>query len=182
MPLKGADTRITAATLDNRQGRLLAGNQLTLSAARLDNRNGKAVANRLQVSGGALDNRFGLFSAEQALDFTLDSLDNSAKGNLVSNGTLQARVQQKLDNQADGLLSAKGALGVHAGNLDNRGGLVVGDAGVTVSGASLNNSALGVISSLGDLTLDIGQLDNSQGGSLDSGAALHLTAGQECQG
>lgn len=175
---KGADTRLTAATLDNRQGRLLAGNQLTLSAARLDNRNGQAVANRLQVSGGALDNRLGLFSAEQALDFTLDSLDNSGKGNLVSNGTLQARVQQKLDNQADGLLSAKGALGVQAGTLDNRGGLVVGDAGVTVSGASLNNSALGVISSLGELKLDLGQLDNSQGGSLDSGAALNLTAGQ----
>lgn len=176
--LKGADTRVTAANLDNRQGRLLANNQLTLSAARLDNRSGKAVANRLQVSGGALDNRLGLFSAEQALDFTLDSLDNSGKGNLVSNGTLQARVQQKLDNQADGLLSAKGALGVQAGNLDNRGGLVVGDAGVTVSGASLNNSALGVISSLGELKLDVGQLDNSQGGSLDSGAALQLSAGQ----
>ncbi|WP_246228241.1 filamentous hemagglutinin N-terminal domain-containing protein [Pseudomonas nitroreducens] len=175
---KGADTRITAATLDNRQGRLLAGNQLALSAARLDNRNGQAVANRLQVSGGALDNRLGRIEAEQALDFTLDSLDNSGKGNLVSNGTLQARVQQKLDNQADGLLSAKGALGVQAGTLDNRGGLVVGDAGVTLSGASLNNSALGVISSLGELKLDVGQLDNSQGGALDSGAALHLTAGQ----
>ncbi|MDG9853111.1 filamentous hemagglutinin N-terminal domain-containing protein [Pseudomonas nitroreducens] len=175
---KGADTRITAATLDNRQGRLLAGNQLALSAARLDNRNGQAVANRLQVSGGALDNRLGRIEAEQALDFTLDSLDNSGKGNLVSNGTLQARVQQKLDNQADGLLSAKGALGVQTGTLDNRGGLVVGDAGVTLSGASLNNSALGVISSLGELKLDIGQLDNSQGGALDSGAALYLTAGQ----
>jgi len=175
---KGADTRITAATLDNRQGRLLAGNHLALSAARLDNRNGQAVANRLQVNGGALDNRLGRIEAEQALDFTLDSLDNSGKGNLVSNGTLQARVQQKLDNQADGLLSAKGALGVQAGTLDNRGGLVVGDAGVTLSGASLNNSALGVISSLGELKLDVGQLDNSQGGALDSGAALHLTAGQ----
>ncbi|WP_313464801.1 two-partner secretion domain-containing protein, partial [Pseudomonas nitroreducens] len=173
---KGADTRLTAATLDNRQGRLLAGNQLTLSAARLDNRNGQAVANRLQVSGGALDNRLGLFSAEQALDFTLDSLDNSGKGNLVSNGTLQARVQQKLDNQADGLLSAKGALGVQAGTLDNRGGLVVGDAGVTLSGASLNNSALGVISSLGELKLDVGQLDNSQGGEISSRAKVDVQA------
>ncbi|WP_447755349.1 two-partner secretion domain-containing protein [Pseudomonas nicosulfuronedens] len=176
--LKGTTTRVSAASLDNRQGRLLASDQLNLSAARLDNRSGQAVANRLQVSGGALDNRLGLFSAEQSLDFTLDSLDNSGKGSLVSNGTLQARVQQKLDNQADGLLSAKGALGVQAGNLDNRGGLVVGDAGVTLSGASLNNSALGVISSLGDLKLDVGQLDNSQGGALDSGAALRLTASQ----
>ncbi|MFK8400298.1 hemagglutinin repeat-containing protein [Pseudomonas sp. BGr12] len=176
--LKGATTRVSAASLDNRQGRLLASDQLTLNAARLDNRNGQAVANRLQVSGGALDNRLGLFSAEQSLDFTLDSLDNSGKGTLVSNGTLQARVQHKLDNQADGLLSAKGALGVQAGNLDNRGGLVVGDAGVTLSVASLNNSALGVISSLGDLKLDVGQLDNSQGGALDSGAALRLTASQ----
>ncbi|MCP1621437.1 two-partner secretion domain-containing protein [Pseudomonas nitroreducens] len=176
--LKGATTRVSAGSLDNRQGRLLASDQLTLNAARLDNRNGQAVANRLQVSGGALDNRLGLFSAEQSLDFTLDSLDNSGKGTLVSNGTLQARVQHKLDNQADGLLSAKGALGVQAGNLDNRDGLVVGDAGVTLSGASLNNSALGVISSLGDLKLDVGQLDNSQGGALDSGAALRLTASQ----
>ncbi|MHB9799637.1 two-partner secretion domain-containing protein [Pseudomonas sp. MT3] len=176
--LKGATTRVGAANLDNRQGRLLASDQLNLSAARLDNRNGQAVANRLQVSGGALDNRLGLFSAEQSLDFTLDSLDNSGKGTLVSNGTLQARVQHTLDNQADGLLSAKGALGVQAGNLDNRGGLVVGDAGVTLSGASLNNSALGVISSLGDLKIDVDQLDNSQGGALDSGAALRLTASQ----
>ncbi|WP_017522118.1 hemagglutinin repeat-containing protein [Pseudomonas nitroreducens] len=176
--LKGADTRITAATLDNRQGRLLAGDQLSLNAARLDNRNGQAVASRLQVSGGALDNRLGLFSAEQSLDFTLDSLDNSGKGTLVSNGTLQARVQQTLDNQADGLLSAKGALGVQAGNLDNRGGLVVGDSAVSLTGASLNNSALGVISSLGELKLDVGQLDNSQGGTLDSGTSLRLSASQ----
>ncbi|MBB4864037.1 filamentous hemagglutinin [Pseudomonas nitritireducens] len=176
--LKAAEARVSAATLDNRQGRLLASGQLSLNAARLDNRNGQAVANRLQVSGGVLDNRLGLFSAEQSLDFTLDSLDNSGKGTLVSNGTLQARVQQKLDNQADGLLSAKGALGVQAGNLDNRGGLVVGDAGVTLSGASLSNSALGVISSLGELKIDVGQLDNSQGGTLDSGAALRLNASQ----
>ncbi len=176
--LKGADTRVSAASLDNRQGRLLASNQLSLNAARLDNRNGQAVANRLQVTGGALDNRLGLFSAEQSLDFTLDSLDNSGKGNLLSNGTLQARVQQTLDNQGDGLISAKGALGVQAGSLDNRGGLVVGDAGVTLSGASLNNSALGVISSLGELKIDVGQLDNSQRGALDSGAALRLNAGQ----
>ncbi|WP_259758239.1 hemagglutinin repeat-containing protein [Pseudomonas sp. GCEP-101] len=176
--LKGADTRVSAASLDNRQGRLLASNQLNLNAARLDNRNGQAVANRLQVTGGALDNRLGLFSAEQSLDFTLDSLDNSGKGNLLSNGTLQARVQQTLDNQGDGLVSAKAALGVQAGSLDNRGGLVVGDAGVTLSGASLNNSALGVISSLGELKIDVGQLDNSQRGALDSGAALRLNAGQ----
>lgn len=176
--LKGADTRVSAASLDNRQGRLLASNQLNLNAARLDNRNGQAVANRLQVTGGALDNRLGLFSAEQSLDFTLDSLDNSGKGNLLSNGTLQARVQQTLDNQGDGQVSAKAALGVQAGSLDNRGGLVVGDAGVTLSGASLNNSALGVISSLGELKIDVGQLDNSQRGALDSGAALRLNAGQ----
>ncbi|WP_371231666.1 filamentous hemagglutinin N-terminal domain-containing protein [Pseudomonas sp. QE6] len=176
--LKGANTQLAASTLDNRQGRLIAGSQLTVSAARLDNRNGQAVANLVQVSGGALDNRLGLFSAEQVLSLNLDGLDNSSQGNLISNGSLQASVKNTLSNQADGLLSAKGALGVQAGSLDNRGGLVVGDAGVALSAGSVNNSAQGVISSRGDLQLDLGQLDNSQGGALDSGAALRLNADQ----
>lgn len=175
--LKGANAQLTASTLDNRKGRLVAGTQLGISATRLDNREGKAIANRLNVAGGEVINQLGLFSAEQSLTLELERLDNSGKGNLVSNGTLQARVKQTLDNQADGLLSAKGTLEVQGPSLDNRGGLMVGDAGVSVFGNYLNNSALGVISSLGDVQLDLGALNNSQGGSLASDGNLNLTLG-----
>ncbi|WP_256675940.1 filamentous hemagglutinin N-terminal domain-containing protein [Pseudomonas sp. SCB32] len=176
--LKGNSSHIQAAQLNNQQGRLLAQQDLTLTGQQLSNVNGQVGAQFIQVRGGALDNRFGLFSAEQSLSLNLDSLDNSSQGNLISNGSLQALVRQTLDNQADGLLSAKGALSVQTGSLDNRGGLVVGDAGVNLSASSLNNSTQGVISSKGDLQVDVGQLDNSQGGTLDSGAALRLTAAQ----
>ncbi|WP_332770756.1 two-partner secretion domain-containing protein [Pseudomonas sp. ESBL1] len=175
--LKGADAQLTARTLDNRKGRLVADAQLGISATRLDNREGKAIANRVNVAGGEVINQLGLFSAEQSLTFELERLDNSGKGNLVSNGTLQARVKQTLDNQADGLLSAKGTLEVQGPSLDNRGGLMVGDAGVSISGTHLNNSALGVISSLGDVQLDLGALNNSQGGSLASDGNLTLALG-----
>ena len=170
--IKGGNANLTANTLDNRQGRLLADGNLTLAAQRLDNRNGQAGAASLQVSGGDLDNRLGLFSAGQALSFDLASLDNSGQGTLVSNGTLQAKVSQKLDNHADGLLSAKGALGVQAGAVDNRGGRVVSDAVLSVSGGKLDNSTQGVASGKAGLQLDLESLDNSDGGTLASSGDL----------
>ncbi|SDI57459.1 filamentous hemagglutinin N-terminal domain-containing protein, partial [Pseudomonas panipatensis] len=176
--LKGSSTALSTGSLDNRQGRLLAGGQLSLNAARLDNRNGKAVATALQVTGGTLDNRLGLFSADQALSLDLASIDNSGQGTLISNGTLQAKVSQRLDNHANGLLSAKGALGVQAGALDNRGGALLSDAGLSLSGGSLNNSAQGVVSGKGAVQVDLDQLDNSQGGTLNSDAGLQLHANQ----
>ena len=170
--IKGGNANLTANTLDNRQGRLLADGNLTLAAQRLDNRNGQAGAASLQVSGGDLDNRLGLFSAGQALSFDLANLDNSGQGTLVSNGTLQAKVSQKLDNHADGLLSAKGALGVQAGAVDNRGGRLVSDAVLSVSGGKLDNSTQGVASGKAGLQLDLQSLDNSDGGTLASSGDL----------
>ncbi|MBH3435609.1 filamentous hemagglutinin N-terminal domain-containing protein, partial [Pseudomonas citronellolis] len=170
--IKGGNANLTANTLDNRQGRLLADGNLTLAAQRLDNRNGQAGAASLQVSGGDLDNRLGLFSAGQALSLDLTSLDNSGQGTLVSNGTLQAKVSQKLDNHADGLLSAKGALGVQAGAVDNRGGRLVSDAVLSVSGGKLDNSTQGVASGKAGLQLDLESLDNSDGGTLASSGDL----------
>ncbi|KRV73914.1 RNase A-like domain-containing protein [Pseudomonas citronellolis] len=170
--IKGGNANLTANTLDNRQGRLLADGNLTLAAQHLDNRNGQTGAASLQVSGGDLDNRLGLFSAGQALSLDLTSLDNSGQGTLVSNGTLQAKVSQKLDNHADGLLSAKGALGVQAGAVDNRGGRLVSDAILSVSGGKLDNSTQGVASGKAGLQLDLESLDNSDGGTLASSGDL----------
>ncbi|WP_371365415.1 hemagglutinin repeat-containing protein [Pseudomonas sp. QL9] len=164
--LKGNAARVAAGTLDNRQGRVIADTQLSLSAARLDNRSGQVVARDLQVGGGHLDNRLGLFSAEQALSLDLDSLDNSGKGTLVSNGTLQARVKQTLDNRGEGVLSAKGDLAVQAGSLDNRGGALVSDGAVGLSGGRVDNSAGGTVSGKQGLSLAVNELANGVGGTL----------------
>jgi len=177
--LKGDSTALAANAIDNRQGRLLASMQLSLATAQqLDNRNGQAEATRLQLDGGALDNRLGLLSADQTLAFNLATLDNSSKGTLVSNGELRASISQQLDNHDGGLLSAKGLLDLHAAAVDNRAGLLVSDAGLSLVGGSLDNSAQGIVSGKDLLQLDLDRLDNSQGGTLNSDAGLQLRANQ----
>ncbi|MFO6069989.1 hypothetical protein ACLBVT_36640, partial [Pseudomonas aeruginosa] len=66
----------------------------------------------------------------------------------VSEGSLTARAA-RLDNRG-GTFSSAGALALTSqAALDNQGGRLLSDAGVTLKGASLDNSRSGVISAKG---------------------------------
>ncbi|MBD9516236.1 filamentous hemagglutinin N-terminal domain-containing protein [Pseudomonas sp. PDM22] len=187
--LRAGNTTINTPTLNN-QGRVLATNALNLSGQQLSNRGGEVSAAFLQVQGGALDNRLGLFTAAQALNFTLGTLDNSQQGTLSSGGTLVAQVDGvlnnsqggrllsdggqhlragQLSNQGGGVISSQGELAVQAAALDNRGGQIVGDAAVNLSGGSLDNRDKGRVVARRDLHLALESLTNA--GLIQSDAA-----------
>ncbi|WP_043312753.1 hemagglutinin repeat-containing protein, partial [Pseudomonas sp. PI1] len=146
----------------------------------------------IHISGGALDNRLGLFAAEQSLRLDLASLDNREQGLLSSQGGLTGRVGS-LNNQQGGItaravelqgdsldnrggqLYAETELALDLGaNLDNRGGRLEGQ-GVQVRTANLDNSAGGILSGAGGLLqLATGHFDNRAG--IAQGAALLLDA------
>ncbi|WP_201773773.1 DUF637 domain-containing protein, partial [Pseudomonas sp. PI1] len=124
----------------------------------------------IHISGGALDNRLGLFAAEQSLRLDLASLDNSGQGTLTSRGTLHANLAGKLDNSADGLIHSAGNLTLAAQHIDASRGEISTQADADIrtrqlslrGGRLLGNGALG-------LDLQGGDLDNSQGGLLSAG-------------
>ncbi|MGU1838569.1 hypothetical protein ACSES5_29420, partial [Pseudomonas aeruginosa] len=60
--------------------------------------------------------------------------------------------------------------------LDNQGGRLLSDAGVTLQGASLDNSRSGVISAKGAVDIRTGVLDNSRNGGIGSNAGITLVA------
>ncbi|WP_343575839.1 filamentous hemagglutinin N-terminal domain-containing protein [Pseudomonas sp.] len=191
--LRGANTTLNAATLNN-QGRVLAGNALSLSAQQLSNVNGQVGAQFIQVRGGPLDNRFGLFSAEQALSLQLGSLNNqggtlSSRGALVAdvsgtldnsqNGTLVSTGDQRLNagqmsNRAGGRVSSQGALSLNAGQLDNRAGSVVSATHLNLTGGSLDNRDQGLVSAGQGAQLSLDSLNNA--GAIQSDGALQLQA------
>ncbi|PJI46787.1 MAG: hypothetical protein CTR55_24740 [Pseudomonas sp.] len=187
--LRATNTLLNATVLNN-QGRVLANHQLNLSSQQLSNFGGEMSAQLIQVQGGSLDNRLGLFSAAQALNLTLGNLDNSQQGSLSSGGTLVAQVDGvlnnsqggrvlsdgaqhlragQLSNQGGGLISSQGELAVQAAALDNRGGQIVGDAAVNLSGGSLDNRDKGRVAARRDLHLALDSLTNA--GLIQSDAA-----------
>ncbi|WP_440466746.1 DUF637 domain-containing protein [Pseudomonas sp. YH-1] len=192
--LRGTNTTISTATLGN-QGRVLASDGLSLSGQHLGNVGGEVSAAFIRVQGAHLDNRLGLFTAVQALNLSLGSLDNSQQGTLSSRGGLSAQVsgalnnsqggrllsdgaQQvrggQLNNQGGGLISSLSDLALQVEELDNRGGRIRADAGLKLSGRGLDNRDQGLVSAGRHLQLDLDTLNNA--GTLQSDASLTLNA------
>ncbi|WP_047710959.1 hemagglutinin repeat-containing protein [Pseudomonas lactis] len=161
----------------NDQGEIVSTGQTHLDAANLTNTAGQVLGDvRVDVKvKGALNNQAGTLGAGTSLDVRAASLDNRQGGKLASDGQLTATVDGLLDNQAKGQVLAKGAMQLHIGGLDNRGGQLTGQDLLTLHSANVDNRG-GVILAQKDLQLNVGQLDNQQG-SLGSKAALGF-AGQ----
>uniref|UniRef100_UPI000378610E two-partner secretion domain-containing protein n=1 Tax=Pseudomonas psychrophila TaxID=122355 RepID=UPI000378610E len=192
----GQGFTLAANSLDNTGGRLLSDQGLTLrldqslvnvkgliSASGLDARAGSlnntagtltSSASLLLELDGALDNREGEVSSASATRVQASSLDNRQNGKVLSDGSLSTRISGLLDNQSNGSLTAKGAMDVQAGSLDNRGGLLSGVGPVRLNAQTVEN-ARGRIASKSDLTAFITHL-NQQQGELVAQGALSLTA------
>lgn len=193
--LRGGSATLNVAQLNNQQGRLLAESNLTLSGPQLNNSNGQVGARTIQVQGGVLDNRLGLFSAEQALNLNLVSLDNSQQGTLASRGRLDATLSSSLNNSAGGLINSSGDLRLRAQSITSsqgeisaggslqlttqelvqQGGRLVGQGAVSLDlqGGSLDNRQ-GLLSA-GSLSLaNLGRIDN-RGGEISSQQSFGLS-------
>ncbi|MHC8319525.1 hemagglutinin repeat-containing protein [Pseudomonas sp. GB2N2] len=177
---KAVTLELAGGDFDNRNGLLTAKGPLTLKHLRdlgnqrgeissnlgfdvvgraLDNSGGKLISSQLlTVSGTRLLNQKGLISGWQGLTVNGDSLDNRDSGTLSSrNGDVTVNLAGALLNSDAGALVSQGNLSVNAQRLDN--------------------SDKGILSSAAGQTLTLGaSLNNDQGGLIDSGAELHITA------
>ncbi|GAB5341308.1 hemagglutinin repeat-containing protein [Pseudomonas fluorescens] len=163
--------------LNNQGGELSSAQTLNLSGRTLNNSNGKLISNNLLVLNAEnLINQNGLMSGWQGLTVSGANLDNRNSGTLSSRyGDLNATLTASLLNSAAGALVSQKALYVSAGELDNSNkGILSSAAGqrLTVGGV-LNNAQGGVIDSGAALTLTAQNLDNSAG-SISGGTATTL--------
>ncbi|MFB4391824.1 MULTISPECIES: filamentous hemagglutinin N-terminal domain-containing protein [unclassified Pseudomonas] len=164
---------LSDAAIDNQQGEVSSAGATQVRAANLDNRQGSVTGSDavdLTITQ-ALDNRQGVLATGKALTLQAGSLDNSGQGKLLSDGTLQAKVDGLFDNQAQGLVSGKGAVDFEADELDNRGGRLTGKASLALRGERWDNRG-GRIDALGDLHLTLDSLDNRDQGVVSGQAAL----------
>ncbi|BDB19883.1 hypothetical protein cym2001_32480 [Pseudomonas sp. CYM-20-01] len=200
--LLGASTVTLNAIALNNSAKGLINSQagLTINASRLDSGNGGEVsakgdidlilgalaqnggrllgdqAIRLDLAGGDLDNRNGLFNAKGPLTINrLHDLNNQG-GELSSSQSFNL-TGRTLDNSGGKLISSN-QLGMTGNSLINQGGLVSGWQGLTVSGASLDNRNSGTLSSRsGNLDVNVsGALLNSNAGALVSQQTLTVNA------
>ncbi|MDN4623555.1 hemagglutinin repeat-containing protein [Pantoea agglomerans] len=143
--------------VNNSQGKLLAGDALTLSA------------------GGDLDNHAGTLNGGQ-LSLTAQHLNN-VQGEIVSQRDLDLTTLQGLDN-SDGWIEAGHHLSLNSGGLwQNRDGTAQGGERVTAAADQLNNAS-GRLQSGGDLDLTSrGDILNQSGKLTAKNAlAVHGTA------
>ncbi|MBB4593628.1 filamentous hemagglutinin N-terminal domain-containing protein, partial [Xanthomonas cannabis] len=194
-------------TLDIRSGALNnAGGRLQSQAALLLQTNGQSITNtasganggilasgRLQVDGGALDNRGGALFAQGDARVAVASVDNSGAGALSAAGNfaLTAATVNNVGGRVQGGQSVDLILG---GALDNQAGLVAAGGLLTLNASSVDNrntrngsNPLGL--QAGQLQLQTQTLDNRQGqivtdgaGNLQVTSSLNNTGGQISSG
>ncbi|TSH80146.1 hemagglutinin repeat-containing protein [Pantoea sp. paga] len=183
--------------VNNSQGKLLAGDALTLSAGGdLDNHAGTLNGGQLSLTAQHLNNVQGEIVSQRDLDLTaLQGLDNSGgwieaghhlslnSGGLWQNrdGTAQGgeRVTAAADqlNNASGRLQSGGDLDLTSrGDILNQSGKLTAKNALAVHGtaATLFDNGGGSLQSGGDLLLQGGALNNRQSGQILSQQALTL--------
>nr|WP_243667226.1 hemagglutinin repeat-containing protein [Pseudomonas brassicae] len=178
---QGQDVVISADTLSNRGGKVLAtqGGNLTLSSqGLLDNTGGTLAASGNSVlTAATLDNSGGTVSAGGTLYAGAGTLLNSA-------GTFASIAQMTLDaahlnNNGGTLGSVQSGLLLSArdSTLSNVGGRLEAGGDITLSGQGIDNSA-GVISGLSLSLNSHGQLLQNAQGTLDARTTLDLRSGR----
>ncbi|BAN51063.1 filamentous hemagglutinin N-terminal domain-containing protein [Metapseudomonas resinovorans] len=184
-----------AQALDNARGELSA-NGLDLRAGSLDNREGRinSLGSSTIAVVGHFDNRGGALSANGPLDLAVATLDNRA-GEIVGRGDVQARVGsldqrggllialgslaldgQRLDNSANGLVSATRDLVLKVDEIDNRGGEISSQESVQLTGQQLDNSDQGRLLAGTRLGLAVAQVINRTRGLISGNSAVTLRA------
>ncbi|AZE55487.1 Putative large exoprotein, ShlA/HecA/FhaA family [Pseudomonas synxantha] len=182
-----ADTAtVNAGSVDNSQGRIVADGALQLTTGVLLNQHQGRVtsADRLKLTATDVDNRFeGRIASGQALNASITSLDQRGAGEFYSNGELILDMNHGHMNNADGFINAPGqlllknlkgvdnrngeissakAFTLSAETLDNSGGSLLSDQGLTLKVEQALLNVKGLISAAG-VGLDASRLDNREG-------------------
>ncbi len=188
----GAELTVQAADLSNRAGTVNSQQDLSFTGTQLDNTSGRWVSNgsiTLDLlgtlinaqgkfaSGGPLriqraahiDNQGGQLVSKSLLSLLTGSLDNRNRGTLAALDQLTVDASGTVQNGADGLIySQNGAVSLSAAELENGGGAVQSQTGLTLhTRGAINNANGRLIAQNGDLILNAESLDN-RGGILSS--------------
>jgi filamentous hemagglutinin len=155
----------TLGQLDNGAGEVSSKGVTWLKAVTVNNHGGQILGDLgLDIDlSGALDNRDGVLGSGRAVSLKAASLDNRDAGVVVSDSSLTVRVAGLLDNRDKGEISAKGAIDLHTGALDNRGGKVIGKSTLALRSDTTDNRA-GVVQADQQMTLNVDRLDNRDKG------------------
>ncbi|EOH6073622.1 hemagglutinin repeat-containing protein [Burkholderia cenocepacia] len=158
---------LKAAAVSNSAGTLAAQRQAALDVQSLDNHAGGYVGadNITLKARGAVDNRAGMFEANNGVSVTADSLANDG-GSLKNVGTraLSLTTANALTNTAGGTIGGNGDVSVSAGSVDNSGGSVLAGQALSVQSNGAFANAAGLVQANGNLSLRAqGSVNNNAG-------------------
>ncbi|MBB3257136.1 filamentous hemagglutinin, partial [Paraburkholderia sp. WP4_3_2] len=178
----GAVSLTAGTTLTNTN--TLSGGSLALSASTFDNSGGTASADQFTLHAANLVNHGGTITQTGTGATTLDvtgMLDNSAGGTLETNSTDLTIAPATLDNDGGTITHAgTGKLSINAGNgagaLSNVGGRIAGNGQVSLQGATLNNTG-GSVAAQNGLSATVGGALNNANGKLVSNTDTNLSSG-----
>ena len=176
---KGSVDLRTEGSVNNREGGLIQGNDLSLDiAGGLDNTQGtlSAVTGNLTLTTPTVDNTGGGLYAYENLILRSDNLintgDSLASGGRIGAGALDLQLAGHLDNH-NGLIEAAEKFDISATSLDNQGGYLrdLGEDGATrfQIGGLLDNRNGTIESANHDIRFAIGSLANQGGRILHAG-------------
>ncbi|WP_205903469.1 filamentous hemagglutinin N-terminal domain-containing protein [Pseudomonas viridiflava] len=164
---------VKAGSLDNSGGKLLSGQELTLVIYEaLANVKGSISAAALDMHSAVLDNTTGLISSRGALDLTVDTALNNTKGVVIADADVELYAAS-VDN-LEGQLASKKNLVAHIGNLQQKGGQLIAQGSLTLTGDSLTNSNKGLIGATQALSINVADIDN-RGGEISGQDTITLT-------
>ncbi|WP_423814595.1 adhesin [Pseudomonas viridiflava] len=164
---------VKAGSLDNSGGKLLSGQKLTLVIDEaLANVKGSISAAALDMHSAVLDNTTGLISSRGALDLTVDTALNNTKGVVIADADVELYAAS-VDN-LEGQLASKKNLVAHIGNLQQKGGQLIAQGSLTLTGDALTNSNKGLIGATQALSINVADIDN-RGGEISGQDTITLT-------
>jgi len=109
----------------------------------------------------------GTLASQGSLDVTLSGhLDNHDQGTLVSQGSQRIRAAS-VDNSGDGLLSSHASLSLNEAATNNRGGRIQADGVLSLNRGRLDNQG-GTLSGKGNVSLELSSLDNRNQGQVSA--------------
>ncbi len=164
---------VKAGSLDNSGGKLLSGQKLALVIDEaLANVKGSISAAALDMHSAVLDNTTGLISSRGALDLTVDTALNNTKGVVIADADVELYAAS-VDN-LEGQLASKKNLVAHIGNLQQKGGQLIAQGSLTLTGDALTNSNKGLIGATQALSINVADIDN-RGGEISGQDTITLT-------
>ncbi|WP_223473007.1 MULTISPECIES: filamentous hemagglutinin N-terminal domain-containing protein [unclassified Pseudomonas] len=172
--ISAAALNTRSASLDNTGGLISSRDELDLQVDNhFTNHQGTVVADgNLLLNAVTADNSQGQIAGKKDLSATLGSLQQQG-GQLIAQGDLSL-VGNSLDNRANGLVGATGALDIKVGDIDNRGGELSSQGALSLVGQQLDNSDSGQILAQDTLALKVDQIINRNKGLLSGKGGLSV--------